>query len=695
MPLVKKLVFAAFLLSAFSFSLGAQNTKVFLDGATRELIIKNAAFIPDSNCSLTFPAVSFPALASRFISKPALEPGANTCYWLKFQVKNSGGKAGEWLIVLDKWQYVDLYYSLNGQSFIKKITGTLVPYLQRAFPLANHNLVPLDLNAGDSVICYARLRTDNIDDQTPDDLSFSIVQSQSFQHDASLRLNLVCFFFGIYLIMLLYNLFIYVSTKERGYLYYLGMLFCLILALLDNSGYANLFLQNISRYPSWLATIDITLSSVFGSMMLLFTKNFLRLKEKQPVMNHIFNGIMVVLGLLVLLIFSGNLALVNNISSVVGLVTVALIVVAATRSYAQKHPSSLWFLLAFAVFAAGVAGYLLMELGILPSGIFSQFVMETGSSLEAVLLSLALANRINILKRENEASNLKIISQLNEYTELQAKLNRDLEEKVVERTRELKESQQQLLQKEKLAALGELTAGIAHEIQNPLNFVNNFSEVNVDLLDEMADEIDQGNLAEAKLVVADIRANTQKVIEHGKRAGNIVKNMLQHSGTGSGKKEEANLNALAEEYFKLSYHAVRLNDKSFQADFETSFDTVLTPVHLSKQEMGRVLFNIYNNAFYAMAGKKMTAPANYEPTVVVTTRQTPAGVELSIRDNGPGIPQTALNKIFQPFFTTKPTGEGTGLGLSLAYDTVKAHGGEIKVNTLEGEFAEFIITFPV
>ncbi len=260
---------------------------------------------------------------------------------------------------------------------------------------------------------------------------------------------------------------------------------------------------------------------------------------------------------------------------------------------------------------------------------------------------------------------------------------------------ELKNTHAQLMQSEKMASLGELTAGIAHEIQNPLNFVNNFSEINTELIAEMKAEIDKGNMEEAKAIAEDISANEQKINHHGKRADAIVKGMLQHSRTSTGAKEPTDINALADEYLRLAYHGQRAKDKLFSATLKTDFDESIGKINTIPQEIGRVLLNLYNNAFYAVAEKKKQADLNYEPTVSVSIKKPGNRICISVSDNGNGINQKTIDKIFQPFFTTKPTGQGTGLGLSLSYDIIKAHGGEIKVNTKEGEFTEFIIRMPI
>ncbi len=278
---------------------------------------------------------------------------------------------------------------------------------------------------------------------------------------------------------------------------------------------------------------------------------------------------------------------------------------------------------------------------------------------------------------------------------------------------DLKSTQQQLIQSEKMASLGELTAGIAHEIQNPLNFVNNFSDVNKELLHELKEEADKGNIEDVKSIADDVIANEEKINHHGKRADAIVKGMLQHSRSTSGVKEPTDINTLCDEYLRLSYHGLRAKDKTFNATMKTDFDASLEKINIIPQDIGRVVLNLLTNAFYAVDERLRQSPpeigassagSHYEPTVSISTKKInarpddPVGrdkIEIKVIDNGNGIPQSIIDKIFQPFFTTKPTGQGTGLGLSLSYDIVKAHGGEMKVESKEGEGSTFFIYLPV
>ncbi len=279
----------------------------------------------------------------------------------------------------------------------------------------------------------------------------------------------------------------------------------------------------------------------------------------------------------------------------------------------------------------------------------------------------------------------------NQKTEIQSTLS------------ELKNTQAQLIHSEKMASLGELTAGIAHEIQNPLNFVNNFSEVNNELIEELKNQKTQLTRIPEEDILSDIYRNNEKIIFHGKRADAIVKGMLQHSGKSTGQKQPTDINALADEYLRLSYHGLRAKDKSFNADLKTNFDKNLSAgdagvgkINIVQQDIGRVLLNLFNNAFYAVTEKKKIAGGSFQPTVSIETKKIDNNVQVTVADNGNGVPQSVIDKIFQPFFTTKPTGEGTGLGLSLSYDIItKEHKGTIKVESKQGEGSKFIIQFPV
>jgi signal transduction histidine kinase len=301
----------------------------------------------------------------------------------------------------------------------------------------------------------------------------------------------------------------------------------------------------------------------------------------------------------------------------------------------------------------------------------------TGALLSALLLSIALYRNNQNKQKAN------------------AKLKEQKEE--IETTLEiLKSTQSQLIQSEKMASLGELTAGIAHEIQNPLNFVNNFSEVNRELIEELKDAVASNNQEEIQVILKDLAENEEKVKHHGIRAEGIVKSMLQHSRSSTGEKEPTDINALCDEYLRLAYHGMRAKDKSFEVEYKLDLDESLPKINVVPQDIGRVLLNLINNAFQAGSQKLEAGSKDFVPRVVVSSKLSSEIVEISVQDNGPGIPDKVREKIFQPFFTTKPTGKGTGLGLSLSYDIItKGHGGELKMQSEVGKFTEFLVILPV
>jgi two-component system, NtrC family, sensor kinase len=333
----------------------------------------------------------------------------------------------------------------------------------------------------------------------------------------------------------------------------------------------------------------------------------------------------------------------------------------------------------------------------------AQMSFPIGMSFYLSLQSSLTSKKLRTTLQDVQILSAKNLAQEQEKQQILADQNVLLETQVNERTAELNQSlinlkstQTQLIQSEKMASLGELTAGIAHEIQNPLNFVNNFSEVSAELTQELKEELKAGNTADAIAIANDLEQNLGKIQHHGKRADAIVKGMLQHSQAGSGTKEPTNINALADEFLRLAYHGLRAKDKDFNADLVTHFDEKLARLNAIPQDIGRVLLNLFNNAFYAVNQKAKAVATDYKAEVSVSTSTENGRAIIKVKDNGTGMPDAIKEKIMQPFFTTKPTGEGTGLGLSLSYDmVVKRHGGTIQINSTEGEGSEFIISLPI
>jgi signal transduction histidine kinase len=321
-----------------------------------------------------------------------------------------------------------------------------------------------------------------------------------------------------------------------------------------------------------------------------------------------------------------------------------------------------------------------------------QLQTESKIRIYSLLAGLMVVSLIGIIlfrnNNQRKKSNLLLTNQKNEIEQQKKQVEESMER--------LQSTQSQLVQAEKMASLGELTAGIAHEIQNPLNFVNNFAEINTELIDELKKEIEPAGIISANELVEDIKANSEKITHHGNRADAIVKSMLQHSRKTSAQKELTDINALCDEYMRLFYHGLRAKDKSFNAEYDTKFDTTLPLISVIPQDIGRVILNLINNAFYAVnARQKMEQDSGYKPLVTLTTSKQGDQVVIEVADNGTGMPEQVKEKIFQPFFTTKPTGEGTGLGLSLSYDIVtKGHGGSINVSTSTNQGTVFSVQLP-
>lgn len=314
----------------------------------------------------------------------------------------------------------------------------------------------------------------------------------------------------------------------------------------------------------------------------------------------------------------------------------------------------------------------------------------TKNAIEQKILTLEITHKAEETRKEAEAAKQKN----EELTRLNEKIE-DQRKKLENAFTNLKATQAQLIQSEKMASLGELTAGIAHEIQNPLNFVNNFSDLNRELLAELKDKINNRHWSEAESIVQELEANEEKIVHHGRRADSIVKSMLQHSRKAKGEKQLTNINQLADEYLRLSYQAMRSKDKAFHALVETYFDEGISEIYVISQDLGRVLLNLFNNAFYAVQQKKAQLNGTFEPLVTVTTTRYDDHVSIMVSDNGIGMSKNVSAKVFQPFFTTKPTGEGTGLGLSLSYDIItKGHNGDLKVESKEGQGTTFMVELP-
>ncbi len=662
---------------------------IFVGDVNQEQTISSVFYIEDSLGKISADEIMSAQYENNFLSSSTNNVGFKETidnYWLNFEIVNTSGHENEWLIDFDKWVYVSLYVKDKKGNVTEKVTGHLLPFSKRDYGSCNKNLISLKLKPDEMVTCYVKLQTTMAHVLRPSSLNFKIYHKEFYLGMRNRQDAIISLFSGVFMVIFLYNLFIFISTKDKNYLLYLAFVFFNFLVGFQNFGYNFEILKNVQWYPGIYSDTEIVFSTIYGFIILSFTNRFLKVKEHFPLWYKVFQVIKVSLIIILIPAFMGYDFIATNISGLIGLFTLLSVMIVAVKCYLKKFPSSGYFLLAQSAFIIGLMVYLIKEMMEIQMTDLTTYSAQIGASVEAVLFSFALANRINILEKDNKQKQQDIITQLRENELLQTKVNRELEEKVEERTAELKSTQAQLVQREKLAALGQLTAGVAHEIKNPLNFVTNFSEMSRHLIDELKSENNPDVKSE---IINNIAFNLDKIRFHGKRADSIINNMLLHSRTSSGKKQPTDINAMCDECMKLSFASVNANSPDFNCKIETQYAQNIPVVDMVSQDVSRVIFNMLSNAFDAIKIK------GGEGKINITTLLSGKSVLIKIKDNGCGIPEKIKAKIFQPFFTTKETQAGTGLGLSISFDIIKAQGGEIIVESAENLFTEFTIMLPL
>jgi two-component system, NtrC family, sensor kinase len=649
-------------------------------------------------------------------------------YWFCYRLRNTMNHDIEIGFVNDDIQNQSneqsTFYLKQDGKWNKFENGLLAPR-RKLNGLVLNNYIPVLMKPGEELIVYNRVYNSNIFQFYSNKYSIGFSASkkileQNYVQDESLYIGAVhdSILFGILLFAGVFNFFFFLIVKERVYLFFALYVFFLAIGRMYFETYF-VFLRESRFFWGWLYII------VFNTtffLLVYFIRSLLNTRILQPRWDRFLNRLNYAV-----LIFSflasispylfpsindpGVYRIINILALVLSIVLMACVlltfgIILRRRDSSNKILMRL-ILPAFCIWGIGWSMDILYDtFGFVSFSVNFMIWLDDWWSLieSACLCWLVLSYSWILLQRFRKLQNRiaqQVIEKEKEKTALIEQKRIELETTVEERTAELKISletlqsaQAQLIQSEKMASLGELTAGIAHEIQNPLNFVNNFSEVNKELIDEASQAIKDGNINDAMALLSSLRDNEDKISNHGRRADSIVKGMLQHSRTSTGHKEPTDMNALADEYLRLSYHGVRAKDKSFNANIQTEFDPTIGKINMVPQDIGRVMLNLYNNAFNAVLEKAKRQIIGYEPGVSVSTIRMGDKIKIIVKDNGIGIPQKIIDKIFQPFFTTKPAGQGTGLGLSMSYDIIKAHGGELKVESKEGEGAEFIILLP-
>jgi len=643
--------------------------------------------------------------------KPILNFGfTESVYWLRFTFNNTASEKLVFEIAHAFLPVTDLYYKDSSGKTIEIRAGYRIPLNEK---IIRHHFQVFPLPPGKHDF-YVRLISNSHPIRTR-------IYKQSVYDIKTYRQRLVYgFYIGCMFFVILSNLFFYFSLRNRLYLFYAGIVVVYIsyaAAVMD--GFILYFVPHID-----LMFWYITIPTIGVTLQMIYALVFLEVKKYAPGLHRFTVWLIAYFAVYMIIKFWLPLTTVLAMNTVHALISFFAMGYLGYATGKRGNRLGHYFALAYFIYFVLVlteATYI--QLG-KPVYFFELSHVSLATLIEAFILSFLLSKRFEFEKEDAEKQRHEAQAQLLEKTVENERMvkeqNAMLEKRVEERTRalnntveNLQQTQVKLIQSEKLASLGELTAGIAHEIQNPLNFVNNFSEVNREMLEELKAErlkpAAERDEAMQDDIITNVIENEQKINNHGKRADAIVKGMLQHSRTSAGEKEPTNINKLADEYLRLSYHGLRAKDKSFNAEMKTEFDETIEKINIIPQDMGRVLLNLLNNAFYAVSKKQKTEspPAaqagsvlnaessQYVPVVTLVTKKTGDKIEIKITDNGNGISQNILDKIFQPFFTTKPAGQGTGLGLSLAYDIIKAHGGEIKVETKEGEGSEFLILIPI
>lgn len=649
-------------------------------------------------------------------------------YWLRYRLKNILNKEAKVCLTnIMNADQSDFYLLNKSNRWSHYTTGVLCPNAKKN-GLKTINQIPIFIPPGEEVIIYNRLKNFYYVNK-PKYIFVSIgftdkvIQESYISKESTFTFReFNAIFTGILLFACIFSLFFYTIVKNRVYLYYALFLFYF---LFDRS-----FLTDFvfPAHPLVLYSIEYFVKSTGILLFVQFTRYFLKTFNHFPKWDRALKYIAVIHPSIVITSFfiephltgkwNGVLNNLSELSFTIGLFMLLITYLKFLNSpdrltrvlQISAIPALIYWAFGFALmysfnFLTSIYNieppkfikWLNIRFDILNEICVIWLVMCFSWVLLLQFVQLRKENAQQALDRERVAKEKEI-----ERRQLIEMKRIELERTVEERTSELKQSldnlqltQKQLIQSEKMASLGELTAGIAHEIQNPLNFVNNFSELNSELIKEMQDELKIGNNSEAIAISNEVKGNEEKINHHGKRADAIVKGMLLHAQASTGQKEPTDINALANEYLRLSYQGLRAKDKTFNATLQTDFDPGVGSISVIPKDIGRVLLNLYNNAFYAISEEKKQQPAGYAPTVSLSTKKVNGKVEISVKDNGKGIPQKVVDKIFQPFFTTKPTGQGTGLGLSMSYDIIKAHGGKIEVVAKEDEGAEFIIYLPI
>ncbi len=693
-----KKTYIILLLTCFSILTKAQT--IIWDGKTDFVGIGDKILtLEDPKNSLTIDDVRSGAFKGKFVKseKDIINFGfSESIHWLKFSLENDSKDESLLEIAHAFLPITDLYYVGDDGKMVELKGGYRVPLYEKVI---KHHFQIFPIPKGKHEF-YVRVLTNAFP------LAVSIIKKSAFEVKSTDQKLTYGFFVGFMFFVVLSNLFFFVSLRNRLYLFYVVVVcfyFCYSALVLD--GYI-LYIFPKTDLMFWFITIPALGIPVQTAYALLFNDA----KKYIPKINKYVWIFIIYCSIWAIIEHFFTFKIIHAFNTVHSLISFFLMGFIGYKVGKKGNKLGNYFALAYVFFFLLVIVEATYEQIGKPAYLGGMSHTTIATLIESFILSFLLSKRFEWekedMKKDKEEAQLEVLK-------LHENANKELEAKVVERTSELnslfenlKKTQNQLIQSEKLASLGELTAGIAHEIQNPLNFVNNFSELSVELANELKEEVNKVGMDKKTVheLVNDITQNQEKITYHGKRASSIVKGMLEHSRTSTGVKELTDINKLADECLRLAYHGLRAKDQAnsttrFNADFKTEFEADLPLIAVIPQDFGRVLLNLISNAFYAVGkreNERKTTGDSYKPMVIISTQIANNQLVIKIKDNGTGMSEATRIKIFQPFFSTKPTGEGTGLGLSLAYDIItKGHGGTIDVTSVEGEGTTFVVKLPL
>jgi signal transduction histidine kinase len=703
--MLHRLLISIFIVFFLKISTHAQ--PIVWDGKSRFLIIGDqVSILEDDSKVLSLEHVIAPENVANFklSNKKILDyPLKAAVIWVKFNILNTTHDDLLIEIAQPLLPSVELYYADAVGEYELLKSGYHEHLYKKDIP-HHHSIFPL---LSDTATYYLRIIS------TTQPIPIKIWNQEEYNVKMSNQKLIYGLYMGFMLFIILYNLFLFLSLRRWGYLHYSVLISLYVLFATIYDGFILYIFPNIILLKWYLIIPVITIP-----VASLYCIHFLEVKKYDP-RSYIAAWVLLIYFVMYVVVFRflslETLAISNQLHSLVNLLFITFI---AVRVGLKGNRLGYYFALAYFIFfLIGSIEVYYSKTGDLPYN-FELSYISIAFLIEVIFLSYLLSKRFewekNDIEKAKDDAQLQLLEKTQENEKMVREQNIVLEQKVKERTaalnkslEELKETQNQLIQKEKMASLGELTAGIAHEIQNPLNFVNNFSELSQELAHELKEELERPELDKDLIndLISDLNQNQEKINMHGKRASSIVKGMLEHSRKSTGERRPTDINALVDEYLRLSYHGMRAKDKNFNVDFKMDLDKTIGDITIVPQDMGRVFLNLFNNAFYAVQQRFSLPPppappfgseGGEKPLVKVTTQKTDNHIIITIKDNGIGIPDTIKSKIFQPFFTTKPTGEGTGLGLSLSYDIVtKGHNGALEVESTEGGGSTFVIKLPL